>query len=87
MDRRCPGSDIGISLRDCPQCGEEVELFTGESKAKCGNCGTLVYREKASCMDWCPVASDCFGSLYGNKPSANIASIQSSPKPDPSRST
>lgn len=58
---RCPGTDVHISVFDCPQCGEEVELFTGESKAKCPKCGTVVYRENASCKDWCQYADSCFG--------------------------
>ena len=57
----CPGSDIHITIFDCPKCGEEVELFTGESRAKCFNCGTVVFREKADCLDYCEFAVECFG--------------------------
>jgi len=48
----------------CPKCGEEVELFTGDSKAKCTNCGTMVAREKASCIEWCPGATQCFHHVF-----------------------
>lgn len=58
---RCPGTDIQITVYECPQCGEEVELFTGESKVKCSKCGTTVFRKKASCVDWCQYAESCYG--------------------------
>lgn len=31
----------------CPNCGNEVEIFTTEDHRKCSNCGTVVYRDKA----------------------------------------
>jgi ribosomal protein S27AE len=64
MSKVCPGSDIAITIKICPKCGEEVELFTGDSKAKCIKCGTLVRREVASCIDWCPAAKECYSHVF-----------------------
>lgn len=64
---KCPGSDVEITVKSCPKCGEEVELFTGESKVKCSSCGTLVHREKASCIEWCPGARQCFHHVFEEK--------------------
>lgn len=57
---KCPGSDITISVFSCPNCGEDVEMFTGEASRKCANCQTVVHREKASCIEWCEFATQCF---------------------------
>ena len=64
MKVKCPGSDVEITLVDCPECGTEVELFTGDAKAKCTGCGQWVPREVASCIEWCPGASQCFSHAF-----------------------
>lgn len=69
---KCPGSDVEITVKSCPKCGEEVELFTGESKVKCSSCGTLVHREKASCIEWCPGAKQCFHHVFEEKEKASV---------------
>lgn len=69
---KCPGSDVEITVKSCPKCGDEVELFTGESKVKCSGCGTLVHREKASCIEWCPGAKQCFHHVFEEKEKASM---------------
>lgn len=64
MITNCPGSEVAITIKECPKCGEEVELFTGDSKAKCLNCGHWVPREIASCIDWCPAAEQCYSHVF-----------------------
>lgn len=64
MKVKCPGSDVEITVVNCPKCGGEVELFTGDSKAKCTGCGNWVRRVVASCIEWCPGAEQCFGHVY-----------------------
>lgn len=64
MITNCPGGEVEITLVACPKCGGEVELFTGDSKAKCIECGTWVAREIASCIDWCPGAEECFKYVF-----------------------
>ena len=67
IDLNCPGSK---SLKDpvpetftCPNCGEEVEIWTHERMRKCGSCGTTVARELDStwCVQWCRYAKECIG--------------------------
>jgi len=62
---RCPGQDmrnLRVELYKCPSCGAEVEVFSDELKAKCYNCGNMVYKEKMpSCIDWCASARQCLG--------------------------
>lgn len=64
MITNCPGGEVEITIVECPKCGGEVELFTGDSKAKCFECGTWVPREIASCIDWCPGAEECFKFVF-----------------------
>ncbi len=70
---KCPGSDVEITVKPCPFCGEEVELFTGESKAKCTGCGKMVTREKASCIEWCPGARQCFRQVFEDEEKSTAA--------------
>jgi hemerythrin-like domain-containing protein len=47
---------------NCPECGEEVEIWTDELKTTCHGCGNKVFRaQQASCIDWCPHAKECIG--------------------------
>ena len=36
-----------------------MELFTDEYKTTCRKCGTVVFRDLAACIDWCPHARRC----------------------------
>lgn len=65
-DRSCPGADNvkipELTVESCPKCGGDVEFFTRDKKANCTECGFLVFKEQqASCIDWCPMAEECFG--------------------------
>jgi len=62
---RCPGS-AGIrtptlSVKRCPRCGEEIEIFSNEVSASCGRCGLVIYNDTASCLRWCRFADECVG--------------------------
>jgi DNA-directed RNA polymerase subunit RPC12/RpoP len=69
---QCPGSD---KLRHpypefikCPDCGEEVEIWTDEVKAKCPKCKKTVSRPQGqNCLDWCKSARECVGEEIYNK--------------------
>lgn len=41
-----------ILERICPNCGEEVEIFSNEEFVKCEKCGTKVYSNVATCTVW-----------------------------------
>ena len=69
---KCPGSgDIRTpvpTLKKCPECGEEVEIWSDELKAKCTQCSATVFREAIpSCIDWCPAARECLGEEKHNR--------------------
>ena len=62
----CPGSS---RLRQpkpefftCPNCGEEVEIWSDEGLRACSSCGKEVFRMgMQSCLDWCKFAKECVG--------------------------
>lgn len=67
---RCPGSSLlrtpTLEIRKCPQCGEELEIFSNDLKVKCSNCGFVVYNDIQSCAMWCRHARECLGEeIYG----------------------
>jgi len=69
---KCPGSQKFSQpqpeFRSCPFCGEEVEIWTDEIKARCRKCKTAVFREQAqTCLDWCKYAKECVGEQVYNK--------------------
>jgi NADH pyrophosphatase NudC (nudix superfamily) len=61
----CPGAanlrTPTLSIKKCPQCGEEVELFSNDISVKCRTCGFVVYNEIESCIQWCKHARECVG--------------------------
>ncbi|HLB28076.1 MAG TPA: hypothetical protein VJK47_02575 [Dehalococcoidales bacterium] len=65
MVMKCPGQDsrkLTVSLHKCPNCGNEVEIFSDELRVKCRKCGEMVYREQTpSCVTWCASARECLG--------------------------
>lgn len=69
MIEKCPG--IGniitptISIRHCPECGEEVEVISTDMKTECPKCQFVIYGNSASCVQWCQHARKCVGDeLY-----------------------
>ncbi|MEE8473604.1 MAG: phosphohydrolase [Dehalococcoidia bacterium] len=65
MPATCPGQDMRfreVELHKCSNCGYEVEIFSGELRVKCFQCGEWVNKEQLpSCIDWCAAASECLG--------------------------
>ena len=65
----CPGAaHVGgtptLTLKPCPECGAEVELFSTDSQRTC-RCGFVVYNDLQSCIQWCRKARECVGDeLY-----------------------
>ena len=62
----CPGS-AGIrtptlTVKKCPRCGEEIEIFSNEVSTSCGRCGLVIYNDQASCIRWCRYAEECVGT-------------------------
>ena len=65
MINRCPGAanirTPTISIRKCPKCGAEVELFSTDMKVDCPGCGRPVFNNISSCALYCEHAEQCLG--------------------------
>lgn len=62
----CPGAaNISgtptLAVKKCPDCGNEVELFSSDTQRKCEKCGFIVYNNIQSCIKWCKSARECLG--------------------------
>jgi ribosomal protein S27AE len=61
---KCPGTinirTPTIEIKNCPECGEEVEIFSDEKKATC-KCGFTIFNDLQSCIEWCRYAEECIG--------------------------
>ena len=71
----CPGTanlrTPTIKIKKCPKCGAEVEIFSTDMKAKCDNCGTEVFDDLQSCIQWCQYAEKCLGDELYKKMKTN----------------
>lgn len=70
MIQGCPGA-AGIrgapdlTIKTCPECGGEIELFSNEISTPCLHCGFVAYNDKQTCLEWCQYARECVGdALY-----------------------
>ena len=65
MVDQCPGaSNIRmprLEIKNCPNCGEEIEIFSNDVSAKCSKCGFVIYNDQVSCVQWCEYAKECVG--------------------------
>jgi len=50
-----------MEIKDCPKCGEEIEIFSNEASAKCPKCKFVIYNDLLSCVEWCEYAKECVG--------------------------
>jgi ribosomal protein S27AE len=65
----CPGTSHlrtpTLTIKKCPRCGEDVEIFSSDVKVKCGKCGLTVFNDMNLCIHWCAYAKECVGpELY-----------------------
>ena len=56
-----------LKIKKCPKCGAEVEIYSTDMKAKCDKCGTTVFDDLQSCIEWCQYAEKCLGEELYNK--------------------
>lgn len=65
MIDKCPGAAAfrtpTIIIKKCPNCGDEVELFSSDMKVDCPGCGQPVYNNINSCIRYCKYAEQCLG--------------------------
>ena len=58
----CQGKpQISVKYRICPQCGNEIEIFSIDAEAIRENCGFTIYNDVQTCAQWCQYARQCFG--------------------------
>lgn len=77
----CPGAagltrTPSLDIKTCPECGEEIELFSNETHTRCTKCGFLAYNDKQSCISWCQYAIQCVGEDVYNRFMAMQAQLQ-----------
>ena len=65
MTTGCPGAASlkgarEIKLKTCPECGAEIEIFSGDISSAC-RCGFIAYADTPSCVMWCARARECVG--------------------------
>jgi len=61
-----------LKIKTCPECGEEVEIFSTDIKVACRKCGFIIYNDIESCIQWCTHAKDCVGEELYNKLKKNL---------------
>ncbi|HWQ67637.1 MAG TPA: hypothetical protein VN372_12330 [Methanospirillum sp.] len=70
MFDHCPGvtsiKTPTLTIKKCPQCGEEVEIFSNEVKSACTECGFVIYNDTLTCIEWCKYAKECVGEEMYN---------------------
>jgi len=71
MYGQCPGSanirTPTLSIKKCPECGHDVEIFCSDVKVACDNCGFVIYYDISGCIQWCKHAKECIGEERYNE--------------------
>jgi anaerobic ribonucleoside-triphosphate reductase len=53
-----------LTIKKCPQCGVDVELFSSDFEVQCNKCEFIVFNDQNLCIQWCAYAKDCVGSTF-----------------------
>lgn len=71
MFGRCHGADKlrrpTLEVKTCPECENEIEIFSTDKEMACDKCGFVVYNDIRSCVDWCKYARLCVGDELYNR--------------------
>ena len=71
MLENCPGSanlrTPELKVKNCPECNEEIEIFSNETRVNCPKCGFTIYNDIESCIQWCRYAIECVGEKTYNR--------------------
>jgi ribosomal protein S27E len=61
----CPGAanirTPTLTIKKCPRCGEDGEVFSNDVTVTCSTCGFVIYNDIQSCVRWCTYAKECVG--------------------------
>lgn len=61
----------------CPDCGEDIEIWSDEVQAVCQKCKKIVTRRSGECcLDWCKYAKECAGNEIYDKYMKNKTRIK-----------
>lgn len=68
MKFKCPGSCGGktpqLKIFTCPECGNEIEMFSVDMRVECDRCGFVLYNDVRYCVENCDHAEECFGAEF-----------------------
>ena len=71
MSHECAGkSNFGtptLRIMKCPECGNDIEIFSTDVKVSCDKCGHTVYNDINLCVTYCAHAEECVGTELYNK--------------------
>jgi ribosomal protein S27AE len=75
-----PAGTPTLTIKKCPQCGEDVEIFSSDAKVQCSTCGLTIFNDMNLCIRWCARAKECWGSeLYEQFKKADNEQVEKSP--------
>jgi len=62
----CPGAGNikgtpDLKIKTCPECGNEIEIFSSDIQTQCDQCGFIAFNDTQSCLTWCKYARECVG--------------------------
>ncbi|HUH78979.1 MAG TPA: hypothetical protein VLY83_03700 [Methanoregula sp.] len=72
MPEHCPGAanirgTPTLTIKKCPQCGAEAEVFSNDVSVRCDQCGFEIFNDIISCIRWCRYAKECVGEETYNR--------------------
>jgi hypothetical protein len=53
-----------LTIKKCPQCGDDVEIFSSDFEVQCNKCEFIVFNDQNLCIQRCAYAKDCVGSTF-----------------------
>ena len=56
-----------LKIVKCPECGNDIELFSTDVKVACDNCSFVAHNDINMCVQWCEHAEECVGTEMYNK--------------------